>query len=38
MKKVIEKKTGEKYGYLGSVPDDKYYNKAMVPLVFRIVG
>ena len=23
----------EKYGYLGSVPDDKYYDKAMVPLV-----
>ena len=27
------KSFSEKYGYLGSVPDDKYYNKAMVPLV-----
>ena len=27
------KNFAEKYGYLGSVPDDKYYNKAMVPLV-----
>lgn len=26
----------EKYGYLGSVPDDKYYNKAMVPLVLTM--
>ena len=26
----------EKYGYLGSVPDDKYYNKAMVPLVLAM--
>ena len=27
------KSFSEKYGYLGSVPDDKYYDKAMVPLV-----
>ena len=27
------KNFAEKYGYLGSVPDDKYYDKAMVPLV-----
>jgi len=26
----------EKYGYLGSVPDDKYYDKAMVPLVLAM--
>jgi hypothetical protein len=26
----------EKYGYLGAVPDDKYYDKAMVPLVLAM--
>lgn len=30
------KNFAEKYGYLGSVPDDKYYNKAMVPLVLAM--
>jgi len=30
------KRFSEKYGYLGSVPDDKYYNKAMVPLVLTM--
>lgn len=30
------KSFSEKYGYLGSVPDDKYYDKAMVPLVLAM--
>jgi hypothetical protein len=30
------KNFSEKYGYLGSVPDDKYYDKAMVPVVLAM--
>jgi hypothetical protein len=30
------KNFSQKYGYLGAVPDDKYYDKAMVPLVLAM--